>query len=87
MLGPAWDGGYWSVGLKRACEEVFLGVPMSRAGTGAAQRARLRALGLRIHEQAELRDVDTITDARLVARQAPASRFARALASIDAVAA
>ena len=86
-LGPAWDGGYWSIGLKRPCAEAFLGIPMSQPTTCEQQRARLVALGLRVHDQPELRDVDTIADARAVARQAPASRFAHALASIDSVAA
>lgn len=82
VLGPAYDGGYWSVGLARPAREVFTGVPMSEPGTCAAQRARIRQLGLRLHEQTRLRDVDTIADARAVARQAPSSRFATMLATI-----
>ncbi|HUO75287.1 MAG TPA: TIGR04282 family arsenosugar biosynthesis glycosyltransferase [Solirubrobacteraceae bacterium] len=82
VLGPAYDGGYWSVGLARPAREVFTGVPMSEPGTYAAQRTRIRQLGLRLHEQQRLRDVDTIADARAVARQAPRSRFATMLAAI-----
>jgi rSAM/selenodomain-associated transferase 1 len=82
VLGPAYDGGYWSVGLRRWHADVFAGVPMSRSDTLAHQRARLDALGLRVHEQQPLRDVDTIEDARAVARSAPASRFAATLAAI-----
>jgi uncharacterized protein len=82
VLGPALDGGYWSVGLRRPAREVFDGVPMSLATTCAAQRKRIRELGLRLYEQAPLRDVDTIEDARAVAEQAPASRFAAAVAAI-----
>jgi len=81
VLGPAMDGGYWSVGLKRAAARVFDGIPMSSATTGAAQRARLHELGLRVHEQPALRDVDTFEDACAVAREAPRSRFAAALAA------
>ena len=80
VLGPALDGGYWSIGLNRPVPGAFAGVPMSVARTCQAQRARLRQLGLRLHEQRPLRDVDTIDDARAVATQAPRSRFAAAMA-------
>ena len=56
---------------------------MSVAGTCSAQRLAMRSLGLRVYEQRSLRDVDTIADARLVAAQAPGSRFAAALAEVD----
>jgi hypothetical protein len=55
---------------------------MSVATTLGEQRARIRSLGLRLHEQSALRDVDTMEDARVVARQAPGSRFAAAVAKI-----
>jgi rSAM/selenodomain-associated transferase 1 len=82
VIGPARDGGYWSIGLNRPQRDVFAGVPMSADDTCAAQKARIAELGLRLHEQPPLTDVDTIVDARVVARQAPASRFARTLAGI-----
>ena len=82
VLGPSVDGGYWSVGLARPDRAAFTGVPMSTPVTGAKQRARLSELGLRVHEQRRLRDVDTIHDAHAVARAVPGSRFATALASI-----
>ncbi len=82
VLGPAADGGYWSIGLKRPTREVFDDVPMSVGHTCSAQRTRIRQLGLRLHEHAVLRDVDTIEDARAVAAQAPATRFAAAMAAI-----
>jgi hypothetical protein len=82
VLGPALDGGYWGIGLKAAFDGVFQGVPMSRSDTCMAQRRRLRDLGLRWREQPHLRDVDTMADARLVASQAPGSRFAAALGEL-----
>ena len=82
VLGPSADGGYWSVGLQRACPGAFAGVPMSRGDTGAAQRARLNSLGMRVLELPLLRDVDVIEDARAVAALAPATRFAAAMAAI-----
>jgi rSAM/selenodomain-associated transferase 1 len=84
VLGDALDGGYWSIGLRRADDEVFRGVPMSTSVTGAAQRARLAALGLRTATIAPLRDVDTFDDALAVAATTPGTRFARVVGSIAA---
>ena len=52
VLGPTTDGGYWTIGLREPDPRVFAAVPMSTAGTGAAQRARLDELGLRTVELA-----------------------------------
>lgn len=82
VLGPAIDGGYWSVGMQRAHARAFRDIPMSVPETLHHQRRRFDRLGLATYEQAELRDVDTIDDARAVARQAPGTRFARALAGV-----
>jgi rSAM/selenodomain-associated transferase 1 len=82
VLGPACDGGYWSIGFKAAVAGAFTGVPMSCGSTFSSQRARLDGLGLRVYEQPRLRDVDTIEDARAVAGAAPHTRFARALTVI-----
>ena len=83
VIGDAEDGGYWSIGLERPDERVFRGVPMSVESTGVAQRARLTELGLRYVELEPLLDVDTIADAVIVARAAPESRFAKALAGTE----
>jgi len=82
VLGAAPDGGYWALGLRAPDPALLRGVPMSTAGTCAAQRARLHGHGLRVDELAPLRDVDDIEDARAVARTAPTGRFARALAQV-----
>ena len=76
VIGPAEDGGYWAIGLRVPDRAVFIGVPMSVAGTGAAQRRRLADLRLRTAELPMLRDVDRIEDARAVASAIPGSRFA-----------
>jgi len=82
VLGHCDDGGYWAIGLPRADARVFAGVPMSTARTGAVQQRRLEQLGLRTATLEQLRDVDRFEDAVAVAGQAPASHFARALASM-----
>jgi uncharacterized protein len=82
VLGPADDGGYWSVGFNAPISSAFNDVPMSCESTLTRQRARLGELGLRVREQPMLRDVDTIEDAHAVASAAPHTRFARALAAI-----
>jgi glycosyltransferase A (GT-A) superfamily protein (DUF2064 family) len=76
VFGPAADGGFWALGLRVPDPALLRGVPMSTARTGAVQRARLLAAGLRIAYLPQLRDVDTAADAVAVARQAPLSRFA-----------
>jgi uncharacterized protein len=83
VFGPATDGGYWAIGLREHDPSVFAGVPMSHVFTGAIQRARLAALGLRTLDLPELRDVDDIAAARAVAADAPATRFAAVLDEIE----
>ena len=82
VLGPALDGGYWSIGFAAPTQGAFDHVPMSSHSTCIRQRTRLRELGLRVHEQPRLRDVDTIEDALAVAADTPGSRFATTLAAI-----
>jgi glycosyltransferase A (GT-A) superfamily protein (DUF2064 family) len=55
---------------------VLLGVPMSTDTTGAAQQARLAGAGLSVAALPVLIDVDDAEDARAVAAQCPATRFA-----------
>lgn len=81
-FGPAEDGGFWALGLADPDPALLLGVPMSTPHTGADQRARLA--GLRVRDLPRLRDVDTAHDAELVARTAPAGRFATQLAHFAA---
>ncbi|HLH28935.1 MAG TPA: DUF2064 domain-containing protein, partial [Acidimicrobiales bacterium] len=55
VFGPAADGGWWAIGLRRPDPRVFLGVPMSTEATGQAQRARLDRLGLAVGDLPILR--------------------------------
>lgn len=81
-LGPAEDGGWWLIGLRRADRAVFSGIPMSRSDTGDHQRARLDLLGLRWTTESSLRDVDDFADAVAVGEMAPHTQFAERLCAI-----
>lgn len=85
VLGLAADGGWWGLGLNRLTPGLFDEVVMSRADTGLMQARRLDQLGLRVVRLPMLRDLDTIEDARLLARQLPGSLLARTLREVDAV--
>ena len=76
VLGLAADGGWWALGLRRPDASLLLEVPMSTDSTGAAQQARLVGAGLSVALLPVLTDVDDAEDARTVAAQCPASRFA-----------
>ncbi|MFJ2827828.1 DUF2064 domain-containing protein [Streptomyces sp. NPDC087263] len=84
-FGPAEDGGFWALGLAVPDPELLRGVAMSTPITGAVQRDRLTAAGLRVRDLPRLRDVDTASDAEAVAALAPQGRFAAELARVRAV--
>ncbi|XRQ16215.1 TIGR04282 family arsenosugar biosynthesis glycosyltransferase [Actinomadura welshii] len=82
VVGPAADGGFWLLGLRRPDPRLLRGVPMSRSCTAAVLLARLRAAGLDAGFLPRLTDVDTPADARAVAARAPGGRFAAAVRAL-----
>ena len=82
-FGPAFDGGYWGIGLRTPDPEIFAGVPMSTEDTGSVQYARMLERGLQPAILPPLRDVDTFDVAVAVAAEAPRTHFAAALAAVN----
>jgi uncharacterized protein len=62
VLGPALDGGYYLIGLKRLVPELFTGIPWSTELVLAATQAIAAKLGLTTALLPAWRDVDTIAD-------------------------
>ena len=61
-LGPALDGGYYLIGLKRPAEQLFTGVPWSTDQVLAVTQQKAKTLGLTVELTTAWRDVDTIAD-------------------------
>lgn len=84
-LGPATDGGWWVLGVRRPeLAGLIADIPTSLPDTGARTLVALRASGCRLIELPELSDVDTWEDAVAVAAEVPDGRFAGAVASAAA---
>jgi rSAM/selenodomain-associated transferase 1 len=58
VLGPAEDGGYYLLGLRRLAPEVFHDIPWSTGEVAAVTRRRAAAAGLRLAELPPLPDID-----------------------------
>ena len=84
VFGPAEDGGFWLLGLRRPDRSLLVGVPMSQPDTGRVQLDRLASAGLRVALAPRLTDVDTIDTAEQVADVIPDSRFATIFSSAAA---
>jgi len=86
VFGPAADGGFWLLGLRRPDRSLVAGVRMSQPDTGRHQLDRLTSAGLRVAMVPELTDIDTFREAELIAGAIPGSRFAAAFRLAMAVA-
>ncbi len=62
VLGPALDGGYYLLGLRRLHPSLFEGIPWGTDAVLAETRRRLAALGWRWRELASLADIDRPED-------------------------
>ena len=62
VLGPALDGGYYLIGLRRPMPDLFVEIPWSTDQVFALTLKKAEALGLKIGLLPAWRDVDTIDD-------------------------
>ncbi|MHB1556396.1 MAG: TIGR04283 family arsenosugar biosynthesis glycosyltransferase [Isosphaeraceae bacterium] len=62
VLGPATDGGYYLIGLRRPAPELFEGMPWGTSSVLFETLARAERLGLTVHQLAALDDVDEPDD-------------------------
>jgi rSAM/selenodomain-associated transferase 1 len=62
VLGPAVDGGYYAVGLKKGAPALFQDIPWSTDRVLALTKEKAAGLGLSVGLLPEWRDVDTIDD-------------------------
>lgn len=62
VLGPATDGGYWLIGLKRPAPGLFTGVAWSTNTVFDETLKKAAALNLRVAQLRTLSDIDTEND-------------------------
>lgn len=62
VVGPAQDGGYYLIGVRRSRVQLFSGIDWGSEHVLAATRSRFHTLGWRWHELATRRDVDRPDD-------------------------
>lgn len=70
VLGPAHDGGYYLIGLKKPVPALFVEVPWSTAEVLRLTRETAERLGLRVALLPDWRDVDTVEDLRALIESA-----------------
>jgi rSAM/selenodomain-associated transferase 1 len=62
VLGPAQDGGYWLIALRRPQPYLLTGIDWSTSAVLLQTIARASELGLRVACLRHLRDIDTLAD-------------------------
>ncbi len=62
VLGPAWDGGYWLIGLRHPCPALFRRMPWGTGRVARLTRRRLARAGRRCAELPLLHDLDRPRD-------------------------
>ena len=81
VFGPATNGGFWLLGLRRPDRSLLAGVPMSEPDAGRVLLERLAGDGLRVALAPRLTAAGTFDAAEQVAREIRSSRFAAVFAA------
>jgi rSAM/selenodomain-associated transferase 1 len=74
VLGPSDDGGYYLIGLRAPCPELFAGVPWSTGRVLAETLERGRRAGWRLGSLPGWYDVDSVEDLRRLAAELRTTR-------------
>ena len=62
VVGPAVDGGYYFLGMKRLHRSLFEGIDWGTSDVFEQTRSQIVNEGLNLHVLPELRDIDTVHD-------------------------
>jgi len=82
VLGPALDGGYYLVGLRKPSPELFTGIPWSTDRVLALTQQKAAALGLHQALLPVRRDIDTINDLMAVIEETGMGHEARGISEV-----
>jgi len=74
VLGPAEDGGYFLIGMKRLLPELFREIPWSTPEVRALTLNKAASLGLNVAQLAMNRDIDRVEDLLAVAQMVPSGK-------------
>ncbi len=75
VLGPAADGGYWTIGWKKPWTEMVVGVEMSRSDVLDNSIRLAEASGARVGLAGEWYDIDEIADVERLSKGLPAAHL------------
>jgi len=78
VIGPATDGGYYLIGLRRPCPALFTSMALSTADVLAATTSIAETCGLTVSFVPPWHDVDTVDDLRRVLRDPHGATHTRA---------
>lgn len=62
VIGPSIDGGYYLLGMKKMCKELFRDIDWSTERVMGQTLERVNNLSLSIYRLPELNDIDTVED-------------------------
>jgi rSAM/selenodomain-associated transferase 1 len=79
-IGPATDGGYYLIGLRRPCPALFTSIAWSTADVLTTTTSLAETCGLTVSFVPRWHDVDTVDDLRRVLRDPPGATRTRAWA-------